>query len=219
MNNDKYVTSNNLYFLKLKTKTEMKKLNFILFAGVLFLFSSCVVRKTYTTEEKKMKIGNDVFVIKKNGEKISGTKFSEPSIWNGKADWIKIDEKKIDGNEIVAFQNKDAYFVKFEKSGDHFWIRQLKRGKINLYYYDVLNALPSQTNTNPQQHFVFQKGSEQLSESSISEIAKMLKDNQAAYTRFVSQFGSEDRVLFPKQLQMHPKVLMEAIDIYNGNKP
>src|SRR4051812_41209737 len=114
----------------------MNKINFFLYAWLLFASISCVLQKTYTVEEKKMRIGDDLFVVKKNGEKISGKKIQMLGIHNGTETWVKIDNEKIDVNEVIAYQNKDGYHINFEKLGDRLWPTQLKRGKINLFYYN-----------------------------------------------------------------------------------
>ena len=54
-------------------------------------------------------------------------------------------------------------------------------------------------------------------ELSITDIAELLRDNKNAYNKFTSTFGEKDRILLPKQLQNHPRVIFEAIDIYNGD--
>lgn len=193
----------------------MKVLNLILFACVLFFINSCVPSKTYTTEEKKMKIGEDVFVVKKDGKKIYGEKILFLKIRKGKATLIKVGEEKIDADEVVAYQDKDAYHIKFDQYHNQFWPTQLKRGKINLYYFDGPDPIDFK---HIVQHFVFQKGNDEPLEPSKSEIASMLEDNKEAYGRFVAQFGSSDKAFFPKQLYNHPQILFEIIDIYNGDK-
>ncbi|MEO7486479.1 MAG: hypothetical protein ABIU77_05235 [Ferruginibacter sp.] len=202
----------------------MKKLNACLAIAVTVLFTSCVTTKSYTDEEKKMRNQDEpVYVIKKDGKKIVGSKISVPSIWNGKSNWIKIDDQKFEGDEVDAYQDKKASYARFgNEKGGWLWVKQLKRGKINLYYYELHNRENYYDGTkyvsrdNSEVHFVFKKGNGRMLESNITEIATMLKDNQEAYQKFTKQFGGEDRSVLPKQLKNHPTVLFSAVDIYNG---
>ena len=202
----------------------MKNLHVCIAISATILLNSCVTTKTYTTEEKKMRNeGESVYVIKSDGKKVGGSKIDVPSIWNGKSSWIKIDGQKFEGEEISAYQDKKASYAKFGNKKDGWlWIKQLKRGKINLYYYDIntnesyYDGTKYVNRRNTQTHFVFQKANDRMLEANMTEIAEMLKDNKEAYQTFTNQFGTADRAVLPKQLQNHPKVLFSAIDIYNG---
>lgn len=202
----------------------MKKLNVRFAITATVLLSSCVTTKTYTAEEKKMRNEDEnVYVVKSDGKKVTGSTIDVPSIWNGKSSWIKIDGQKFEGEDLNAYQDKKASYAKFGNSKDGWlWVKQLKRGKINLYYYDThtseqyYDGTKYVTRRNTQTHFVFQKANGRMLEANITEIADMLKDNREAYQTFTNQFGSADRAVLPKQLQNHPKALFSAIDIYNG---
>jgi hypothetical protein len=198
----------------------MKNTISIFLIGILFSISACITVKTYTDEEKKMKIGDKVFIIKKDGEKISGEKISYPPAF-GFSKWLKIDGQKIQDSNISAYQDKHGYHIKFGNPFNWVWVIQLKRGKINLFHFESLRqrfadaANPSHFET--EEHFVFQKDGGQLYESSIGKLAEFLQDKPEAYNKFISQFGGKDLIFFSKELIKHPKVLFEVIDIYNGN--
>lgn len=192
----------------------MKFVLSFLFLVIVFSCVSCVMAKTYKVEEKKMRIENEnVFVIKTNGEKVSGKKIATPSVFNGGADWIKIGRQKFQFDELTAYQDHSAYYCKFGP----IWVKQLKRGKINLFYYEVVTPKsPSNGNQNQyDEHFVFQKGDGKILELSSEAISEMLKDNMNARAKFDAQF-KPGKVIFPKQLQNHPKALFEIIDMYNS---
>ena len=191
----------------------MKNLSFALPLILMFLLNSCVTTQTYTREEKKMKIDNEgVLVVKKDGKSIYGKTLK----FVYKSSSIKIDDQEFKTSDLFAFQDKTAYFAKFGTDKKYIWAKQLKRGKINLYYFDAPSYYTSNGKTNIT-HFLFNKGSEKLLELSITEIAELLRDNKMAYNKFTTTFGEKDRILLPKQLQNHPKVIFEAIDIYNGD--
>jgi len=185
-----------------------------LFLAIVFTCVSCVMAKTYKVEEKKMRIENEnVFVVKTNGEKVSGKKIATPSVFNAGADWIKLDGQKFQFDELTAYQDYSAYYCKFGP----IWVKQLKRGKINLFYYEVVTTKsPMNGNQNQyDEHFVFQKGDGKILELSSEAISEMLKDNVNARAKFDAQF-KPGKVIFPKQLQNHPKALFDIIDMYNS---
>ena len=193
-----------------------------LFSVSILLCTSCVMTKTYTKEEKKMVLDNKIaFVEKNDGQKITGNKISFPSGFSKKS-WVSLDGQKFQPNEIKAFQTKSLYRVKFGHDKDWVWVTQLKRGKINLFYYEVLehgsyyNGTKYVSENKSTQHFVFQKGDDKLLELGLASVSDLLKDNKAAFAKFNAQF-KPGKVLFPKQMQNHPKVLFDVIDIYNAN--
>ena len=181
---------------------------------------ACVTTKTNTNEEKSMKIENDkVLVIKSNGEKIVGQKFSKSGSLNIGGHWVAIDGVKYPLSDLIAYQDTKDYYVPF---GD-IWVRQLRRGKINLFTYETTiyghpaNGSGMDNLNSYSTHFVFQKGDGKLWELSIEAIGDLLKDNQKAYDEFKAQFRP-GIIAFPKQLQNNSKVLFEVIDIYNGDR-
>lgn len=200
----------------------MKLLHLALPLVVTILVSSCVLTKTYTVQEKKMKINDqNALVVQNDGKTITGNSLKLTR--RGSA--IKMDDQIIEFKDIMAYQNKTAYFVKFETGRNSFWVKQLKRGKINLYYYEVYTHIHNAyydgsryvSENSTDTYFVFNKTGEPLAELSITEIAQLLKTNKAAFTKFTSTFGTKSRVFLPNKLANHPKVLFEAIDIYNGD--
>jgi hypothetical protein len=180
---------------------------------------ACVTSKTYTSQEKQMRYNdNKVFVERKDGTKLTGNKLKLPVNWMGKSKGMFLDNNEINGDDIVAYQDAKAYHRKFEG----IWVKQLKRGRINLYYYEtVMNSAPYYDGTKmvngsskTTQHFVFQKGNDAMIEANKTQISDLLKDNPTAYAKFNEEFRP-DLHLFPKQLQNKPGKLFEIIDIYN----
>ena len=81
------------------------------------LLNACITTKTYSAEERKMKIENDnVMIVKNEGKKISGNSLLFLS--GGAA--IKLDDQQFTDKEIMAYQNKKAVFVKFDRAKDFF---------------------------------------------------------------------------------------------------
>lgn len=78
--------------------------------------------------------GEELFVIKANGEKIIATTIKRQTTTVGR---IIVDGQKMDAPDVIAFQNQEGYFVwrssSPEKSRKGYFSLRLYRGKINLY--------------------------------------------------------------------------------------
>jgi hypothetical protein len=189
----------------------------LMFFAICLSLTSCVTTKTYIDEEKKMRFGPEqLFVIKASGEKVVGAKLSTPKGFDPEAGWVKLDGHKYQFTDLRSYQDKHAYFIQFNGK----WIKQLKRGKINVYYYEVVSetigASPSGGHQDvSHEFFVFQKGDGPLQQLSKEGISQLLSDNREAQDKFDARFKPGQKWL-PKQLDKHPKVLFECVDIYNN---
>jgi hypothetical protein len=197
----------------------MRRFAPFVFLTLVLLMTSCVTAKTYTDEEKKMRLPTDqFFIIKTDGQKVVGSKVSTPGGFNFSATWVKLDGQKYEFDQLQNFQDRHSYYAKF----NDVWAKQLKRGKINLFYYETQQrvAMAGPPSATPRyetiQHFVFQKGDEPLHELSIEAVSALLSDNREAQDKFDAQF-QPGRKFLPKQMKNHPKVLFEVIDIYNNS--
>jgi hypothetical protein len=193
----------------------MKRSTPFVFLTAILPMAACVTAKTYSVEEKKMRSPDDqCFVIKTDGEKIAGSKVSLPLLSYA---WVKLDGKKYAFDELFNFQDRHAYYTKFT----NVWVKQLKRGKINLFYYETrekeipIGPPPPTPKYYYVQHFIFQKEVGPLQELSIEAVSQLLSDNREAQDKFDAQFHPGKKFL-PSQMQNHPSVLFEAIDIYNN---
>lgn len=189
--------------------------------GCALFLCACVTNKTYRVEEKKMRIGSsNAMIIKAGGDTVVGKRLSLPSEMHQWATWIKFDGSKIESTGIQAVQDDRSFYAKFGDDKSYRWVKQVKRGKINLFYYETQSTTGYYSASNPNKytyatHFVVQKENGPLQDISIAAMAEYLKDNRAAYAKFVQKFGDKDKKFLPKDLQKHPKVLFEAVDIYN----
>ncbi len=196
----------------------MKLPNPILLLVIAISLFSCITAKTYTGEEKRMRVETDqLFVIKTDGTKIVGKTLSKtPSGYYRTREWVNMDGQKYNFDSLQNYQDRNTFYSKF---GNH-WVRQLKRGKINLFYYETADRVATMGPTaNSQyeyhQHFVFQKGDGPLQELSKEAISELLRDNREAQAKFDAQFKPGQKFL-PKQLDKHPQTLFEVIDMYNN---
>ncbi|MDH7463889.1 hypothetical protein QEG73_21485 [Chitinophagaceae bacterium 26-R-25] len=198
----------------------MKASVLIIMAGALF-FCSCATNKTFKTEEKQMLVDNNTpLIVKVNGDTIKGKEASLPSGLHTYEKWIKLDGEKISSNGIVALQDGKTFYGKYSYDSSYLWAKQIKRGKINLYYYEAQHptgiATPwGSSKYDSPLYFAIQKGDEPLKHATAGDIAERLKDNKEAYEKFEHQFGGEEKNGLPKQMVKHSDVLFDAIDIYN----
>ncbi|MDH7463877.1 hypothetical protein QEG73_21425 [Chitinophagaceae bacterium 26-R-25] len=174
------------------------------------LLCSCAVHR-FRSEEEEMLIENKAALfIKENGDTVKCKSLTLPSDMNAHVQWINVDGKKIDSKGIVAVQDGKRFYAKFNSPVGDYWARQIKRGKINLFCFDSKTANGYVTS------FVIQKGNEPLGQVNIPGMAARLKDNKVAYEKFVSKFGDHERTFLPKDMNKHPKTVLEAVDIYNS---
>ena len=195
----------------------MKYIALPLLALAILPVVSCVTSRTYSAEETKMRIQPDrYFVIKTDGTKIVGKKLSMPSGFHLTKEWVELDGQKYRSDSLQNYQDAHAFYAKFGGT----WVRQLKRGKINLFYYETATPMMKMNPTAPtqyeyHQHFVFQKGDGPLQEGSIEAISEALSENREAKAKFDAQFHPGQKFL-PKELDKHPTVVFDVIDMYNN---
>lgn len=198
----------------------MKAYVFIAMATAVF-FCSCATNKNFKAEEKQMLVDNNTpLIIKANGDTVKGKEASIPSGLHTYEKWIKLDGEKIPTKEIVALQDGRTFYGKYSYDSSYLWAKQIKRGRINLYYYEAQHptgiATPwGSSKYDSPLYFAIQKGDEPLRHARASDIADRLKDNKEAYEKFEHQFGGDEKNGLPKQMVKHSDVLLQAIDMYN----
>jgi hypothetical protein len=185
----------------------MRKL--FVFAAVICI-ASCVTVKMYKTEALKMRLSYaNTFLIKKDGEKMIANKITEYYNKNTNEFGLNVDGKIILDRFVEAYQDSKAYYGRFDSG----WVEQMRRGKINLYYYEsFISGEENQPNGGYYDHFIFQKGNSLLKESSKYEIGEMLKDNSAALNQFNDEFKRGDKYI-PRQMKLSE--ISAIVDTYN----
>ena len=197
----------------------MKPLYLCLCAAAFIFVASCNPTRVYNVEEKKVRIQDTpVFITKTDGEKLVGRKISTPGNFAFSHDWIKLDGHKFALDAVQNYQDRDVFCIKY----NGVWARQLKRGKISLYWY--ITSVPKTSMSSPSGgtvytndvHFLFQKGGGPPLELSMGKVSELLSDNREAQARFDATFKPGRRFL-PRDMSAHPKRLFEIIDIYNNS--
>ena len=169
------------------------------------LISSCVTFNQFDSEVKKGKSNDEVFIIKKNGEKLTGSKITQPSSMS-QADWFKIDGQKVERKDIAAYQDKKAYHAMTVIAGD---IQRLRAGKINLYYFD---SYSNATNGGYTSHFLFEKEKGKFVNINYNNFADAVSDNPAAIAKLQEVFPHST---IPNGEKAKLYGLVSVVDIYN----
>jgi hypothetical protein len=187
---------------------------------ISLLAFSCSPTRLYDLEEKKVRFPDTpIFVTKSDGVKLTGRSISTPGSFAFSHDWIKLDGQKFLMGELQNYQDQHAFHIKYNSV----WARQLKRGKINLYWY--ITSVPEQRMMSTGRyatvykniaHFLFQKDDGPILELSGKQISELLSDNREAQAKFDATF-KPGRKWFPQHLADHPKTLFAILDMYNNS--
>jgi hypothetical protein len=209
----------------------MKKFyNLSLFVAVILFATSCITSKPYAAkfnqEQKKGRdTSNEVFVVKKDGEKIAGKKIKFP----GKIalvqspepseQWVAVDGKKIEFGQYEAVQTSSVYKALYHPAkNDQFpnvvYMNRLRFGKISLYQYEYRGSTEFNYQTKPLYHaYVFQKENGKPEALDFARFADAISDNSVAFERFKQLFPSGS---IPKsQVATTLQNLTEVAELYN----
>ena len=202
----------------------MKNLAFAsLFVVCLF---SCVTEKSFYRDFNKEalvgKVPNEkVFIIKKNGEKISGEKltYSKYSMWRvqQKEDWIAVDGKKVNTVDIQAIQTPEEFRKFYQESKTSIRsVTRLRYGKINLYTYVVSAPMAGgQKDVRGDYHeYSFEKGDDILRSLYYDSFINAIKDNPDALLKFKQLFPSGKIKMYNEKGNL--KGLIAVVDFYNS---
>jgi len=183
---------------------------FISFTSLYLLFnlSSCVTFKQFDNEAKKGRSPEyNVFVQKKDGQKIVGDKFSQSSVWSS-GYWIAVDGVKVDNYN--AYQNEKAYYILTDVAG---WVQRLRYGKINLYYYDDVKTDINGKHPDFTAKYVFEKEKGKFEKLTYESFANALQDNPEAAAKF-KQLFPHDKI--PKDEKGNLNNLIAVVEAYNN---
>lgn len=209
----------------------MKKFyNLSLLVAVILFATSCITSKPYAAkfnqEQKKGRdTSNEVFVVKKDGEKITGKKIKFPAKIamvespEPTEQWVAVDGKKIDFGQYEAVQTPSVYKALYHPAkNDQFpnvvYMNRLRFGKINLYHYEYRGSTEFSYQSKPLYHaYVFQKENGNSEALDYARFADAIRDNSAALDRFKQLFPSGS---IPKnKVETTLKNLTEVAELYN----
>lgn len=188
-----------------------------LIAGAMCL-PGCVSIYEYDKEKHSVidKSAHYIFEMR-DGSRITGSKlkWQRAEGFNGTS--ITLDGKKLAYEDIVRYQDKNGVFYRMANGK---WAGLLRRGKIDLYHFDVSVVVGHHTGAGGSQmvdeasndHYVFSKNGSEPVELTRRQIADLLRDNQAAYQLFISHWQPSDQLL-PVSGALHN--IIAVVERYN----
>ena len=171
-------------------------------------------------EENRLQ-DKECFVILGTGDTVFGNEINVNQFDNtngfNRYSWVKsvkLDKKKYDGDEIVAFQTKNVFAV---LDGKKIPNGRIATGKINVYMYQTFKTsydATYRTNTKgfPTTYFVFQKGNKlpaELIPITYESLREAVSDNPAALKTYDRLYPKA-----PKANNDYEKIL-EVVAVYN----
>ena len=178
--------------------------NLTISALFLLILVSCTTTKKIEELrqiDKGREPGAEFFAVKTNGEKIIATKITRPSVGNYTQTRIIVDGNKMEGTDLIAFQDAEGYYVWVsDPKPTKYWkgrfIKRVRRGKMNLYFYGTRSTYDN------NDFYFFEKEKGRYERLTYESFSLALSDNQQALQEF--------RKLYPKG-----KILLQ--DIYGNS--
>lgn len=189
--------------------------NSTLYSLLLLIFTSCTTTKAVDDGrqiDKGREPGEQFFIIKENGEKIIAAKITRPAVGNNIESRITVDGKKMDGPELFAFQDAEGYYAWLKAtSPTKYWkgrfIKRVRRGKINLYYYG------SRSTYDNADYYYFEKEKGKFELLSFESFSSALSDNPSALQELQRLYPK--RKILDKDIQRNSQDLPAIVELYN----
>jgi hypothetical protein len=218
----------------------MKTTTTILSLVLVGIFAtSCMTPKPFAAKFKQeQKIGKasssaKVFLVKKDGEKITGKKLTYSNRFrflkkiNPNEEWVAVDGRKISFGDYDSIQTTKAFKILYEPqqidtattteeeaNAGQFYINRLRAGKINLFHYETVDTSISMHSRKRFVHeYIFQKENGKSATVDYTSFADAIKDNRIAFEKFRQLFpaNSIPKTDVPGTL----KNLIKITDLYN----
>jgi hypothetical protein len=195
--------------------------------------TSCVATKPYAddfaNEQKKGKDStSDLFVIKKDGQKLAVKKLSyqhKLKIFpNGQPseDGVVADGEKIKFGEYQAIQTSGAFKILYHPENDTrfskgLYISRLRAGKISLYHYECMSTTSHTYQKKRLCHnYVFQKENGQTVWLDYQSFAEAIKDNSMATKKLKHLFPF--KTIPNNDTEQTLANLTTLVELYNQSK-
>ncbi len=202
----------------------MKSIILLALMATVCSLSSCVTEKGFYKPYNEEALAgrepnSEVFIIDKNGKKISGHELttSKSSVWKvDKNSWTAVDGQKVNDDDIIVVQSNKSYQEKYFKSKYSYqYAERLRYGKISLYtYVETADISNGQKDVRGDYHvYVFKKGYGDLQELTFKNFSNSISDNPEALQRFKSLY-SNGRIPVHNE-KGNLKNLIEVTELYN----
>lgn len=202
----------------------------LLITNAAFAFTSCMAPKPlaskFNLEQRKGRdTSNEIFIVKRDGEKITGKKLTSnhPSWFLHTAyqtqEAVAIDGQTVNFSDYELVQTNKAYRVfyqpeKNDSNAEGTYINRLRFGRLNLYHYEV--AVPRKFNYQTVRYthkYVYQIGHGKLCPLDYASFEKAISDNKEAVKKLGQLFPSGD--MFNEDKMYTLNSLLEITDMYN----
>lgn len=189
--------------------------NSTLYSLLLLILTSCTTMKAIDDGrqvDKGREPGEQFFIIKENGEKIISAKITRPAVGNHIESRITVDGKKMDGPKLFAFQDTEGYYAWLkETSPTKYWkgrfIKRVRRGKINLYYYGSRGTYDN------SDYYYFEKEKGKFEPLTFESFSTALSDNQPALQELRRRYPKGK--ILDKDTQRNSQDLPAIVELYN----
>lgn len=201
-------------------------LNLLLMAILATVVTSCESTKHFDNSySNEIKLGrdntSDVFIIKKDGEKIEGKTmtFSPYSKWREvqKETWIAVDGQKVDIKNIERYQSANGYYIFYKydphiEGEQYIFLSRATGGKVNIYFTNAPTIVGS-PNVYHNVYF-FEKKNEKLMPFTFASFREAIKDNPKALEKLNEVFP-KGKIPVNDHIQ-NLKKLVSVAEVYNS---
>lgn len=203
----------------------------LLTASILLFATSCMAPKPlagkFNSEQKRGRDTTEgIFIVKKDGEKISGKKITTSHKMELLQTAKPVEESVAINGETVKFadyelvQTSKAYRALYypeqsEKNCNGIYISRLRFGKISLYHYEAQAPVKFNYQQKRFYHeYVFQKADGRFQVVTYASFAKAIGDDKVALSKFKELFA-EGRIQ-KSEIEKTLNGLLAVTELYNG---
>lgn len=200
----------------------MKSLSLLFSIIITFALYSCKTTKEFYKDFNAESLTGrepnaDVFIVKKDGTKISGHQLthSKTSAFNTneQKEWTAVDGQKVIDKEIEVVQSEKAYSALYRRKRDkaEWMVDRLRYGKISLYTYE---ETATDHDVRGNYHlYVYQKGNESLDEVTFNNLMNAVSDNPVASQKLKELYPNSKIPLHNEKGNL--RNLIAIVELYN----
>ena len=186
------------------------------FFALLILFSCSTPQATNEARQfdRGRETGNALFVIKPDGQKITATKISRPSVGNHTEDRITVDGQQMDApDQVMAFQDANGYY-KFLKDAKptKYWkgefIKRMRAGSTMSLYLKALYA------GGHEEYYYFDKNDGPLTLLTYENFSAALSDKPEVKAEFDKLYPKK-KVMANREFEANSVNLPRLVEMYN----
>ena len=194
------------------------------------VFASCMATRPISHPVSGAKLigkepGNEIFVLKNNGEKISGSSFTYANHRPvDVAGYFHIDNVKVSYKDLKAYQDGNGYYavLRDEKHKSGTLISRVRRGEINLYVNEIRLSQGSGNTHSTEYHYdyYFNKADNQITHVEYNNLENAISVNEKALDLLHNLFPKK-KIPFDRNGQAYSDdgtgaKLIKVFELYNN---